>query len=84
MSHGIRPIGASHAAKRRKDTMWGYPFQGIKIAHEQMLQEALEHRAVPRREKRARRVPLKHLFGAAQAHFTTTSARRSTGRSSPL
>lgn len=54
--------------------MWGYPLQGTKIVHEQMLHEALEQRAVPRREKRARCAPLKHLFGAAQAHFTTTSA----------
>jgi hypothetical protein len=74
MSHSIWPIAASHSTKRRKNTMWGYPFQGIKIVHEQMIQEALEHRTFPRSEKHARRSPLKYIFGAVQAHFTTTSA----------
>ncbi|HLZ64100.1 MAG TPA: hypothetical protein VKR06_44795 [Ktedonosporobacter sp.] len=64
--------------------MWGLPFQGIKIIHEQMIQEALEHRTFPRSEKHARCSSLKHIFGAVQAHFTTTSARPSTGSSSLL
>lgn len=54
--------------------MWGYPFQGMKIVHEQMLQEALEHQAFPRGEKHARRSSQKHIFGAVLAHFTSTSA----------
>lgn len=54
--------------------MLGYSFQSIKIVHEQKIQEALEHRAFPRGEKHARRSPLKHIFGAVQTHFTTTSA----------
>jgi hypothetical protein len=53
--------------------MWGYSFQGIKIVHEQMIQEALEQRTLPRSEKHVRRSSLKHIFGAAQAHVTTTS-----------
>jgi hypothetical protein len=64
--------------------MSGSHFQGIKIVHEQMIQDALERRTFPRSEKHARRSPLKHIFGAAQAHFTTTSARHSTGSSSLL
>lgn len=53
--------------------MWGYSTQGIKIVHKQMVQEALERRALPRSEKHVRRSPLKHLFEGAQAHFTTAS-----------
>jgi hypothetical protein len=80
----IRQTGASHATKRRKDTMWGYSTQGIKIVHKQMVQEALERRALPRSEKHARRSPLKHLFEGAQAHFTTASTRPTIGSSSLL
>jgi len=54
--------------------MWGYSSQGIKIVHEQMIQEALEHRTLPRSEKHARRPYLKHIFGAVQARFTISSA----------
>ncbi|GCE09308.1 hypothetical protein KDAU_66370 [Dictyobacter aurantiacus] len=55
--------------------MWGYSFQGVKIVHEQMVQEALEHRALPRSEKRVRRSPLKHIFRAVQTHFTTSACQ---------
>ncbi len=54
--------------------MWGLPFQGIKIVHEQMIQEALEHRTFPRRAKHIHRSSLKDIFEAVQAHCTTTSA----------
>jgi hypothetical protein len=55
--------------------MSGYSFQGIKIVHEQMIQEALERRALPRSEKRVHRSPLKHIFGAVQTHFTTSACQ---------
>jgi hypothetical protein len=55
--------------------MWPYSNTGIKIIHEQMIQEVLEQRAFSRSEKHARRSSLKHLFRAAQAHFTTPACQ---------
>lgn len=52
-----------------------YSYTGVKIIHEQRIQEALERRRFAE-ERKARQHTLKHIVGVVLARFTSSSAHK--------